>query len=343
MQILILSFDSDTDGMKSCQGIDDRYRRHSFGSRERLESRQNESTCNNMLQLETRDKHSFHKDSYSRQNGKDIENYKSNYCSPDSFERRDTLKKSNSEDDISEYKSKKRRISSEINSNHTKKKTIDSASRNNHESQYTYLDKNMTTACNNDKNLSDDIENSSQKSFYTSQNMNDSEPTSKTIDTNHPPSIPTIFNHPPPGFSSTVNSRPKTVQELEYERAVNSFIQNTKRGLIKESAFSQSRKYYDNDGNRIYHPDDPRSKYSQRKNCTLSNKGIDAKEDDLKNRSSFSDVEVFEEKKRKEEIDQIGQKERSDRDFAQKLPQSAMLEEIGALSKAINLDELDQR
>ena len=313
--------------------------------------------CNEEIVLEEKEKLRLRRDSSSKQNCKFNDNHRSIDYSPDDLGRREASRKSNSEDEISDYKSRKRRISSEILLNPTKKRALDSQINRcdvetNGQKQYTSFDqntqhlninKNRTTRRSNVESTTEEIEKSTHD-FCASDSIQNPSQILETSEKDHPLIIPTIFNHPPPNFSSAASLRPKSKEELEYERAVNSFIQNTKKGLIKESSSSQSRRYYDNDGKRIYHPDDPRSKHNQRNKDKSSSKSMYSEDDEKgKNWFTTSEEQAPRANMDKEEIFKRSLKETHSRDVLHKDQPNSMLEEIGKLSKAINLDELDKR
>ena len=193
-------------------------------------------------------------------------------------------------------------------------------------------------------------------SFQTQERYNsEKRKISDTIDKENPLSIPSIFTYPPPSFPTTVYPQTKTSEDLQYERAVDSFIKNTKLGLSIDRSISQARKYYDKDGTRIYHPDDPRSKCNQKKNdvsCSKDNYSNDLER--VKKRESNSEKLPLYEKTKNQEIklferEKQGNCERSpspvshDAKKYAKKQECSMFDEIGQLSNEINLDEISER
>lgn len=352
------SVESDNGDAKPRQDTDNRYKRNSLSSRESFKSNEKEMMCNGEILLDEKEESRLRRDSSSKQNCKFNDNHRSIDFSPDNLGRKDSSRKSHSEDEISDYENRKRRISSEILLNPTKKRALDSQiDRCNVETddqrQYTSLDqntqhlninKNRTTKSNNVESMTEEIQKSKQENFSANGSIQNPSQNLDTSEKDHPLTIPTIFNHPPPNFPPAASLRSKSREELEYEKAVNSFIQNTKRGLIKESSSSQSRRYYDNDGNRIYHPDDPRSKYNQRNKDRSSIKSMYSEDEEKgENVLKTSEKQATCAKMNKDEIFKRSLKESNTRDVPHIDQQNSMLEEIGELSKVINLDELDKR
>ena len=82
--------------------------------------------CDEEFALEAKEKSQLRRDSSSKQNCKFNDNHRSIDCIPDNLGRKDSSRKSNSEDETSDYKSRKRRSSSEILLNPTKIRALDS-------------------------------------------------------------------------------------------------------------------------------------------------------------------------------------------------------------------------
>ena len=72
---------------------------------------------------------------------------------------------------------------------------------------------------------------------------------------------PLVYPFPPPILPQST----KSIEDLEYEKAVESFLKTTSERLKNRQTINNSRKYYDEKGRRIYHPEDPRYKLSDRK------------------------------------------------------------------------------
>ena len=320
--LYIFSFESDNNDKKHHNKSSTRYKRHSVTSIENTNMKEKEfELCDKKMFIEKNVKDGLREDSFLKQYGKLNDKGRLHDCSPVSSGMIDSLRESKF-DETSEYNNRKRTNTYKSPSNSPKKK-------GHYSPNFEIQEKRK-------------LFNSELPSRQTCPENNDSIqiPSCKK---DNPHSIPTLFSRPPPSFTPTVFQPAKTVEELEYEKAVDTFIQNTKKGLIKGTGRSQSRKYYDKDGNRIYHPDDPRSKYKRNENNISCNKDKNLEDVEKSNQklSSSGKLPDNEEDKIKE-LDKVYKKENFHNSFSQDTQQN-MLDEIGKLSKAINLDELDKR
>ena len=182
---------------------------------------------------------------------------------------------------------------------------------------------------------------------------------------------PLVYPFPPPILPQST----KSIEDLEYEKAVESFLKTTSEGLKNRQTINNSRKYYDENGRRIYHPEDPRYKLSDRKidetNYELDQNKRYVANSLQKDRKSSRNYDVpltsspSEYEKNivktdttievKKEYSNSGLSNKSSRDrvtsspskqlekYSPKEIHSQVLDEIGKMSEQMNLDDLAQR
>lgn len=182
---------------------------------------------------------------------------------------------------------------------------------------------------------------------------------------------PLVYPFPPPILPQST----KSIEDLEYEKAVESFLRTTSEGLKNRQTLNNSRKYYDENGRRIYHPEDPRYKLSDRKidetNYVLDpNKRYVGNSLQKGRKSSGNDVEPLtsspsEREKNigktdttievKKEYSNSSLSNSSSTDHVTSFPSkqlekcspkeihSQVLDEIGKMSEQMNLDDLAER
>ena len=182
---------------------------------------------------------------------------------------------------------------------------------------------------------------------------------------------PLVYPFPPPILPQST----KSIEDLEYEKAVESFLKTTSEGLKNRQTINNSRKYYDENGRRIYHPEDPRYKLSDKKidetNYVLDpNKRYVGNSLQKGRKSSGNDVEPLtsspsEREKNigktdttievKKEYSNSSLSNSSSTDHVTSFPSkqlekcspkeihSQVLDEIGKMSEQMNLDDLAER
>ena len=191
---------------------------------------------------------------------------------------------------------------------------------------------------------------------------------------------PPMYPFPPPNYSVPfVHELTKTAEELKYERDVESFLRQTTERLNQGSTSSRDNQYYDKNGKRIYHPDDPRYQHQSRNRDnagrTSSTKDIsDITSTEGKDRDLRIEKDAPHTSARKPEIEMYNPEkfstldnEQKETDLSNRLSHGNVncktdmidmtqkiepkkgasyqhpLDEIGLLSEDMNLDELAER